>query len=198
MAKCRTFTPEFKAKVALEVISGSQSAAKARRRYSPKPQVLSRWKAEFLDNAVRVFQSDEQRSQEQARIAELERLMGRQALELGMRMGMGMGMVPEPVIQRNLFVNALLSHCSSALQISSRNISETLLFEGKMPHLGVNQGWQTRQHFGPPTNNSYGHHRPGHPGIYDGRDQKDTSFRSGVTRVRSLLGAAPTPSPHMR
>jgi hypothetical protein len=44
--------------------------------------VLSRWKSEFLDNAVQVFQSDEQRSQEQARIAELERLVGRQALEL--------------------------------------------------------------------------------------------------------------------
>jgi transposase len=82
MVKRRTFTPEFKAKVVLEVISGSQSAAEACRRYSLKPQVLSRWKAEFIDKAATVFQSDEQRSQEQARIAELERLVGRQALEL--------------------------------------------------------------------------------------------------------------------
>jgi transposase-like protein len=82
MAKRRTFTPEFKAKVVVEVISGSQSAAEVCRRYSLKPQLLSRWKAEFIDNAARVFQGDEQRSQEQARIAELERLVGRQALEL--------------------------------------------------------------------------------------------------------------------
>jgi transposase-like protein len=82
MVKRRSFTPEFKAKVVLEVISGSQSAAEACRQYSLKPQVLSRWKAEFVDNAARVFQSDEQLSQEQARIAELERLVGRQALEL--------------------------------------------------------------------------------------------------------------------
>jgi len=68
--------------VVLEVISGSQSAAEACRRYGLKPQVLSRWKAEFLEHAAQVFQSDEQRSQEQARIAELERLVGRQALEL--------------------------------------------------------------------------------------------------------------------
>ena len=54
MAKRRTFTPEFKAKVVLEVISGSQSAAEACRRYSLKPQVLSRWKAEFIDNAAKV------------------------------------------------------------------------------------------------------------------------------------------------
>jgi transposase len=82
MAKHRSFTSEFKAKVVLEVISGSQSAAEVCRRYSLKPQVFSRWKAEFLDNVARVFQSDEERSQEQVRIAELERLVGRQALEL--------------------------------------------------------------------------------------------------------------------
>ena len=82
MAKRRTFTPEFKARVVVEVISGSQSAAEVCRRYSLKPQLLSRWKAEFMENAARVFQSDEQRSQEQARIAELERLVGRQTLEL--------------------------------------------------------------------------------------------------------------------
>ena len=82
MAKRRTFTPELKARVVVEVISGSQSAAEVCRRYSLKPQLLSRWKAEFIENAARVFQSDEQRSQEQARIAELERLVGRQALEL--------------------------------------------------------------------------------------------------------------------
>jgi transposase len=82
MAKHRSFTSEFKAKVVLEVISGSQSAAEVCRRYSLKPQVFSRWKAGFLDNVARVFQSDEERSQEQVRIAELERLVGRQALEL--------------------------------------------------------------------------------------------------------------------
>ena len=82
MAKRRTFTPEFKARVVVEVISGSQSAAEVCRRYSLKPQLLSRWKAEFIENAARVFQSDEQSSQEQARIAELERLVGRQTLEL--------------------------------------------------------------------------------------------------------------------
>jgi transposase len=82
MTKRRSFTPEFKAQVVLEVISGSQSAAEVCRRYSLTPPLLSRWKGEFMENAARVFQSDEQRSQEQARIAELERLVGRQTLEL--------------------------------------------------------------------------------------------------------------------
>ena len=43
---------------------------------------MSRWKAELVENAHLVFCSDEQRSQEQARIAELERLAGRLTLEL--------------------------------------------------------------------------------------------------------------------
>ena len=47
-----------------------------------KPEVLSRWKTDFVENAHWVFHSDEQRSQEQARIAELERLVGRLTLEL--------------------------------------------------------------------------------------------------------------------
>ncbi len=81
MAKRRSFMPEFEAQVVLEVISGNQSAAEVCRQYNLKSQLLSRWKAEFIENAARVFQSDEQRSQEQARIAEQERLVGRQALE---------------------------------------------------------------------------------------------------------------------
>ncbi len=44
--KRRTFTPEFKAKVALEVLSGVKSTAEACREYGLKPEVLSRWKAE--------------------------------------------------------------------------------------------------------------------------------------------------------
>jgi len=82
MSKHRTFTPEFKAQVVLEVISNTRSAAEVCRAHSLKPQLLSRWKAEFIANAWKVFQNDEQRSEEQARIAELERLVGRQALEL--------------------------------------------------------------------------------------------------------------------
>ena len=48
----RKFTPEFKAQVVLEVISGVNTAAEAYREYRLKPQVLSRWKNEFLENGV--------------------------------------------------------------------------------------------------------------------------------------------------
>lgn len=82
MGKHRSFTPDFKAQVVLEVISGSRSAAEVCRQYELKPQLLSTWKSELVDNAAKVFQRDERQSDAQARIAELERLVGRLTLEL--------------------------------------------------------------------------------------------------------------------
>lgn len=82
MARHRTFTPEFKAQVVLEIISGAKSAAEISREHQIKPQLLSEWKATFLANAAQAFGADTQLRAAQARIAELERLVGRLALEL--------------------------------------------------------------------------------------------------------------------
>jgi transposase len=82
MGERRKFTAEFKARVVLEVISGAKSSAEACRQYDLKPPVLSVWKSTFLANADQVFQSDARLRAALERIAELERLVGRQALEL--------------------------------------------------------------------------------------------------------------------
>jgi transposase-like protein len=78
----RTFTPEFKAKVVLEVITGAKSAAAVCRQHNLKPQLLAGWKATLLQKTPLVFPSQEQRSPEQAHIAEWERLVGRLTLEM--------------------------------------------------------------------------------------------------------------------
>jgi transposase len=78
----RKFSPELKARVVLELISGATSLAEACRQYNLKPQTVARWKVEFLEKAPQLFQTREQSSQEQARIAELERMIGRLTLEL--------------------------------------------------------------------------------------------------------------------
>jgi transposase-like protein len=82
MGKHRSFTPEFKAEVALEVLTGKKSAVQVCRERGLKSDLLSRWKMTLQERAFLAFQSEEQRSQELARIAELERLASRQALEL--------------------------------------------------------------------------------------------------------------------
>ena len=82
MTTRRRFTPEFKARVVLELISGARSLAEACRHYQLNSQVVTRWKSEFLEKAPQLFQTRDQNSQEQARIGELERLIGRLTLEL--------------------------------------------------------------------------------------------------------------------
>jgi transposase len=78
----RTFTPEFKAKVALEALAGTASQAELCRRHQISPNLLALWKATLLERLPLAFQADERRSAEVARVAELERLVGQQALEL--------------------------------------------------------------------------------------------------------------------
>jgi transposase len=81
MQKRRQFTPEFKARLVLDVLTGVQSQAEVCRKHTLSPNLLALWKAAFLERAHTVFQSDETRSAEQARIAELERVLGRLTLE---------------------------------------------------------------------------------------------------------------------
>lgn len=78
----RNFTADFKAKVVLEVISGSKSAAEACREYNLKADLVSHWKNQFLANAAQVFENGAEPDPQQARIHELERLAGKLSLEL--------------------------------------------------------------------------------------------------------------------
>jgi transposase-like protein len=78
----RSFTPEFKARLVLQILAGQTTQAEACRTHALKPSLLALWKATFLERCPLLFQQDERHNQELARIAELERLVGRQALEL--------------------------------------------------------------------------------------------------------------------
>ena len=79
----RKYSPEFKAQVVLEYLSGEKSGAQICREYSIRSQLLSKWKAQFLENVANVFRGPRPNSSEdKAHIAELERLAGKQALEI--------------------------------------------------------------------------------------------------------------------
>jgi transposase len=82
MTNHRSFTPEFKAQVVLEVLTGVRSASEACQHYQLKPDLMSRWKAQFLEGAATVFSKESQNDPALARVAELERLVGRLTLEL--------------------------------------------------------------------------------------------------------------------
>ncbi len=78
----RTFTPEFKATVVLDVLTGTASQAEVCRKHQLSPSLFALWKATFLHRLPVLFQADEQHASDAARVADLERLVGQQALEL--------------------------------------------------------------------------------------------------------------------
>ena len=82
MKKRRRFTPEFKSKVVLDVLMGAQSPAEACRKHALSPNLLVLWKSTLLERAHTLFQPDEQRDDDQARIAELEQLLGRSTRQI--------------------------------------------------------------------------------------------------------------------
>ena len=83
MAKRRTFTPEFKAELVLEVLSGVTSQAEVCRCHHLNENQFSQWKQQFIENASCVFEStDKQSSELQKRVDPLEQLVGRMAVAL--------------------------------------------------------------------------------------------------------------------
>ncbi len=82
MRKRRIFQPELKARLVLEELTGVKSASEICREHQLSVQVFSRWKAEFIERAPEIFATRPSRGDEQERIAELERMVGRLTMEL--------------------------------------------------------------------------------------------------------------------
>lgn len=83
MAKPRRFTAAFKAQVVLEILSGHKTMAEVARQHAIKPDILARWRRQFLENAPSVFEKTPVvNDPAEGRIAELERALGKKTLEL--------------------------------------------------------------------------------------------------------------------
>ncbi len=82
MSNRRKFTPDFKARVVLEELTGVKSKAEICREHQLKPQVFSRWRVEFLERAPEIFATQPSRGNEQQQITELERMVGRLTMQL--------------------------------------------------------------------------------------------------------------------
>ena len=81
--KRRRFTPEFKAEVVLEALSGESSQAELCRHYNLSEDQLSKWKQQLVENAAALFESRDKTSEDAAeRIAHLEHLVGRLTVAL--------------------------------------------------------------------------------------------------------------------
>ena len=84
MAKRRRFTPEFKAEVVIEALSGKSSQAElCRKPHNLSEDQVSKWKQQLLENAATLFESRDKTSEDAAeRITHLEQLVGRLTMAL--------------------------------------------------------------------------------------------------------------------
>jgi transposase-like protein len=80
----RTYTPEFKARVVIELIGGKKTLGEASREYGIKDSVIARWRQEFLERAPQLFEQPGSRDIQAERIAELERILGRMTVQVEM------------------------------------------------------------------------------------------------------------------
>jgi transposase-like protein len=78
----RNFPPEFKAKVVVDLLTGTVSQAELARKHGLKPDLVARWKAEVLARLPELFAGEDQSQRHDDRVAELEQIIGRQTVEL--------------------------------------------------------------------------------------------------------------------
>src|SRR5579859_1854 len=77
----RQFTREFKL-AALQRLETGASVAEVARAFEVNPNVLHRWRREFRQGPGKAFPGLGQRRWEEGRVAQLERKIGQQALEI--------------------------------------------------------------------------------------------------------------------
>ncbi len=62
--KRRKFSASFKAKVALEALKERESLAELSKRFEVHPNMISKWKQEFVENSSLVFEKEKSPLQE--------------------------------------------------------------------------------------------------------------------------------------
>jgi transposase len=72
-----SITPQFKARVVLDVLTGLKGQAELGRRHGPKPELVTRRKDRTLERLGALSRGGSQGGPNQARIAELEPIVGR-------------------------------------------------------------------------------------------------------------------------
>ena len=84
--KHTSYTPEFKAKVVLEVISGERSLNEIAMAYELNPNMLRTWKKEFTENASKVFAGSAAAKEERRKEERLEKEQQRMLKTIGQLM----------------------------------------------------------------------------------------------------------------
>jgi len=72
MKKRREYTPEYKAKLVIEVLREEKTLSEIAAREEINPKQLGNWKSEFLENAARAFSQNRDEKAAARQVAELQ------------------------------------------------------------------------------------------------------------------------------
>jgi transposase-like protein len=78
----RLFPADLKAQVVLQFLTGAATQAELCRKHNLKPQLLSHWKDAVIERMHMLFDVNDETALLHVRIADLEQLVGRQALDI--------------------------------------------------------------------------------------------------------------------
>lgn len=87
MEKRNTYKPEYKTKIVLEVLREEKTVNQIAAEHQISPQMVSKWKAEFLERAPMVFEkgtgnAEKLKREHEDEKAELEKKVGQLAIEV--------------------------------------------------------------------------------------------------------------------
>lgn len=74
MAKRTSYSPSFKAKVALEALRGEHTMAELAAKYEVHPTLVTRWKRQAAEGLVEVFDAGGRHDQDATHAAEIKEL----------------------------------------------------------------------------------------------------------------------------
>jgi len=77
----RNYSPEFKARIVLEYLQG-KSPSELCREHTLNVNLLYKWHKEFRDGLKAVFEKNQSRAEYQAKTEKLERIIGKQTIEI--------------------------------------------------------------------------------------------------------------------
>ena len=79
----RTYTPEYKAKLVIEVLQGEKELNTIAAENNLSPNMLWNWKAEFLENASRAFDGSRQEKEARRKEADLKKTQNQMLKTIG-------------------------------------------------------------------------------------------------------------------
>ena len=80
----KSYSAKLKFQIVLEALTSDKEDAEVARAYDVHPVSLSKWKRQFIDSGAQIFSGNDTVKTYEARVSDLERLLGQKEVELAL------------------------------------------------------------------------------------------------------------------